>query len=319
MRIDPAIAALRRDRALQRRAQSDMVAACDAWRTTAATGQVLAELERYGEGASLAQCAALRALFTDAESAPRLVAALNRAFCDALAREPLGHPPFRHGYDRGASTLLLARHGRAQLVLHACEPGVRSFDVVSFSDGERREAVLAGKARARIVRARESSARFALQPVAFEPGLRLALDLREEALQVLAIERRLVSLRLHRFASMPAPTREYSLSSGAFLRQSAGEIRASRQEAMLALLGRMRCADAVPVMAAIAREPGDASLRWQALRECLALDTAAGFAALSELAAARSDALAAPAAALRAQLLEAHPELAGLAIVPCPA
>jgi len=129
----------------------------------------------------------------------------------------------------------------------------------------------------------------------------------------------LVSLRLHRIASMPAPTREYALSSGALLRQSAGEIRASRQEAMLAVLGRMRRADAVPVMAAIAREPGDASLRWQALRECLALDTAAGFSALGDLACAPTDPLAAPAATLRTQLLAAHPELAGLAVVACPA
>jgi len=296
-----------------------MAAAADAWRREAETGQMLGELERYGQGASLAQCPAMRALFGDGRSAPRLVAALVRTFAAALAREPFAHPPFRHGYDRGSATLMLARSGRAQLVLHGCEPGSRRFDVVSFGDGERREAVLAGKAKARIVRRRGQAGPFALQRLTLAPGVRLAFDMRAKALQVLAIERRLVSLRLHRFASLPAPTREYRLADGVLLRQSAGDIRASRQEVMLALLGRMRRADAVPVMGAIAREPGDASLRWQALRECLALDTAAGFAVLSELAAARSDVLVAPAAALRAQLLEAHPELAGLAIVPCPA
>ena len=145
-----------------------------------------------------------------------------------------------------------------------------------------------------------------------EPGVRVALDLCTEALQVLAIERRLVAVRLHRFASMPEPTREYRLSDGALLRQSAGHVRASRQEVMLALLGRMRRADAVPVMGAIAREPGDASLRWQALRECLALDTAEGFAALQTIAAAGDDPLSEQAAALRAQLIEAHPVLRAL-------
>jgi len=319
MRIDPAIDAMRSDWSRQQRAQAAMAATCDAWRSDAATGQVLAELERYGHGAPLAECPALRALFGDSSSAPRLVAALIRAFAEELSREPFAHPPFRHGYDRGTATLLLARSGRAQLVLHGSEPGLRGFDVVSLSDGERREAVLAGKAEARIVRRRWRSGRFAEQPLMLEPGVRVALDLCTEALQVLAIERRLVAVRLHRFASMPEPTREYRLSDGALLRQSAGHVRASRQEVMLALLGRMRRADAVPVMGAIAREPGDASLRWQALRECLALDTAAGFGALCELACAQRDPLAAPAAALRAQLLEAHPELAGLAIVPCPA
>ena len=116
----------------------------------------------------------------------------------------------------------------------------------------------------------------------------------------------------------PAPTREYDFATGALLRQAAGDVRASRHEAMLALLGRMGRAEAAPVMAAIAREPGDDSLRWQALRECLALDTAAGFAALCEVARAPDDPLAEPAGALRAQLLEAHPGLCSLGAA-CPA
>ena len=116
---------------------------------------------------------------------------------------------------------------------------------------------------------------------------------------------------------MPGPSREHDLSTGALLRQATGDIRASRQEVMLALLGRMRRAEAAPVMAAIATEPGDPSLRWQALRECLALDPAAGFAALSEVAGVASDPLAGPAGALRAQLREAYPELASLAGVAC--
>src|SRR5687768_16274838 len=121
MRIDPAIAALRRDRAPQRRAQAATVAACDAWRAQPETGGALAELERYGEGMPLEACPALLALFAGGEAAPGTMAALVRPLCAALAAEPFGHPPFRHGYDRGTSTLLLARHGRAQLALHACE------------------------------------------------------------------------------------------------------------------------------------------------------------------------------------------------------
>ena len=309
MRIDPAIAALRRDRALQRRAQARMAAACDAWRAAPGVHEVLAAFERYGQGAPLADCPALQAVFTDRETAPRVVAALTGEFCCALGEEPFGHPPLRHGYDRGTATLLLARRGRAQFVLHASEPDARRFDTVTFSDAERFEAVLAGEARGRTVRRKGRFGRFAEQPLVLGAGARLEFDMREEAPQVLAIDRRLVALRLHRTAPNPAPTREYDLATGALLRQSAGGIRMSRHEIMLALLGRMRRADAAPVMAAIACEPGDASLRWQALRECLALDTGAGFAALRDLAHTEGDPLAAQARALQARLVEAHPVL----------
>lgn len=103
--------------------------------------------------------------------------------------------------------------------------------------------------------------------------------------------------------------REYALADGALLKQTAGEVRQSRHETMLALLGRMKRREAVPVMAAIACQSGADSLRWEALRESLALDTAQGFAALCALARSPLDPLAAPAGALRAQLVEAHPRL----------
>ncbi|GGC24572.1 hypothetical protein GCM10011371_10270 [Novosphingobium marinum] len=70
-------------------------------------------------------------------------------------------------------------------------------------------------------------------------------------------------------------------------------------------------------MAAIARESGSPALRWQALRECLSLDTLAGFTVLTEIARSPSDELAPAAGALRSQLVEAHPELDE--VVPCPA
>lgn len=86
----------------------------------------------------------------------------------------------------------------------------------------------------------------------------------------------------------------------------------------MGLLARMRRQDAAPAMAEIARGQGSDHLRWQALRNCLALDTAQGFSALTAIAANPADALARPAGALRAQLLEAHPQLTGLEADPCP-
>lgn len=294
-----------------------MVAACDGWRAAPEAVRVLAELERFGAGASLAACPALGAVFTDGGSAPRLVAVLVRCFCGVMTREPFGHPPLRHGFERGASTLLLARAGRAQLVLHAREPGSWSFDGVGLSDAERHEAVLSGAAEGRIVHRGVLSGPFGERPIALQEGTRLTLDLTREALQVLQVERRLVSLRLHRHAAVPGPTCEYALADGALRHQSAGDIRTSRHEAMLALLGRMGRAEAAATMTTIAREPGDPSLRWQALRECLALEAAAGFAALCEIAGAADDPLAEPAESLRLQLLGAHPQLAALDAAPC--
>jgi len=316
MRIDPAIAALQADRRLQRRAQAKMIATTEAWRVDPVAVDAVAELDRFGAGAPLEACPALEASFPGADAAPELAASLCRHVTTALAEEPFGHPAMRHGFDGSASTLLLARSGRAQLILHAREPGETTFETVSFSDALRYEAVLAGEAQARIVRPTlgpaASQRPFHEEALSLRPGTRLALDLGSEALQVLATTRRLVSLRLHRFAAEPEPSREYRLADGVLLHQAAGSIRTSRQEMMLALLGRMEVAEAAPLMAELALEEGDSSLRWQALRECLALDTVAGFRALAALARRADDPLAAPAGALRAQLVEAHPQLLSL-------
>jgi len=51
-------------------------------------------------------------------------------------------------------------------------------------------------------------------------------------------------------------------------------------------------------------------LRWEALRQMLALDARRGMALLAELAARGGDALAAPSASLLGDLLAAQPDLA---------
>jgi len=323
MRIDPAIHALRADRALQQQAQRAMFAACDAWRQDPAVSGALDELERFGDGAPLEACPALEGLFTGQDEAPALAAALSRHFAAALAAVPFGHPPFRHSYDGAVSTLLLASAGRAHLTLHAREPGTCDHDISGYSDALRYDAVLAGEADARIVRCTQRRGQdlpvLHSEAITLCAGSRIALDLDTETLQVLAARGRLVTLRLHRSAADPRPAREHALEDGRLLRQASGSIRSSRQEMMLALLGRMSRPEAVPTMAAMALDEGDDSLRWQSLRECLALDTATGFATLATLARRAGDPLAAAAGALRAQLVEAHPQLLALESPQCPA
>jgi hypothetical protein len=84
------------------------------------------------------------------------------------------------------------------------------------------------------------------------------------------------------------------------------------------LLGAMGRTDAVPVFADIAKQGGE-QLRWEALRNCLALDSVAGFQALGKVAGDPDDTLVGSAAALKTQLLAAHPQFSKLEEAPCPA
>ena len=319
MHVPPEIAALRSDRAPQREAQTAMKRALELWLAESAVAQVRRDLVAYGAGESLAECAGLQSVFATSGRAEAILASLTAHFCAELRDNPMGHPPFRAGFDGVVGSIQLVRSGTAHLSLHAREPGKFAATAHRFSDCQRHEAVVGGSARARIVRRLEAGGgtRFAVQRLALRQGSRLSLDLAREALQFSSVSTRLVVLRLSRQRSDPRPSREYDAATGKLLHQSAGDLATSRLEASIALLGRMGRKDAARPIAHIARGHGDTSLRWQALRECLALDTAEGFAALRTLASDAADPLAAPAGALRAQLLEMHPELAQLEAMRC--
>lgn len=322
MDVHPDIAALRSDLAPQRLSQAAMEAARQAWRAEPGNAALAAELDRFGCGAPLEDCPSLEAIFTGSGDAELLARQLARHYCAAMAENPLAHPPFRNGFTGSAGSLLLARAGRAQLLLQFCEPGEAPSPSYLFSDAVRFDAVLAGKATARIVRItghEADSVRFSHQQVFLTGGERFALDLANEAFCLDRVERRLVVLRLVRAAPEPDPVREYEPESGRLLRQSAAKIATSRQEALVTLLGRMGRKDAAPYIARIALGCDDPSLRWQAIREGLALDTQMGFCTLAKVARKSEDPLAAQAGALRAQLLETYPQLAQLEADECPA
>lgn len=322
MQVHPDIAALRSDRAPQREAQAAMLAAQQQWAAEPGAATMLEELDDYGKGAPLEACRVLEAMFTVAGEAERLLDLMSQHYCRAIAANPIGHPPFRHGFDGKSASILLASAGRAQLMIQAKEPGEYITETYGFSDATRLDAVLGGAADARLVgtlKRSDGSVRFREQSLVLQASHRLALDLGSETLVVDRVQRRLVVLRLLRTARAPQPSRDHDAASGRLLHQSAGHIGTSRQEAIIALLGRMGREDAVPEIVRIALGDGDSSLRWQALREALALDTGAGFGALSNVAQRGGDALAAQAGALRARLLEAHPQLVKLETDRCPA
>lgn len=314
MRVDPAIAALRSDHAPQRQAQTAIKQACDAWQAEPSVASFLAAFEKFGAGAALENCLALEQVFMEDTGDDGLIHSLTRHLCAAISENPLAHPPFRNGYDGRSSTMLLAKSGRAQLLLQAREPGEYEYPCVTFSDAIRFDATLAGKARANLLRTSGplEKVHLAHEQIDLRGGVRLALDCSTESMLVTQVERRLVTLRLVQNTSTPQPGREYCIETGKLLHQSAGSRAASRREMMVALLGRMERAEAAPVLAAMVSSESDTSLRWQSLRECLALDTAQGFSALCQIARSAEDALAPSAGALRAQLLEAHPQLSQL-------
>lgn len=285
-------------------AQSALSAAQEVWRQDPHCVRLLEAIGDYAAGADI-----------DPLSDRRLVASVAEAFVGhvtpALAAHPLGQVPVRHGHDSRVSSMLLAREGRALLSLVAREPGLHERRAVGFDATIRRELVLAGKGRGRI--ASRCDATLSFEPCALEPPASFVLDGRDSALLVDEVETRLVSLRLDLLPVVAVAAREYALETGEFLHQSAGDAQESREELALAILGRMGRSDAVPLMVEFTREGSD-HLRWQALRECIALDTAAGLAALRTIAGDPADSLNRPAAALLGDLRAAHPQLAMLEV-----
>lgn len=305
MQVHPTIAALRGDDAPQRQAQAALFGALDVWRNDIAA--VRADLDRFGEGQKLGDCQSLAVLFSDSVAAGAFAGDFVGRTLRRLSTATLGHVPLRHFTDGTISTLLLARSGRAALFLVAVD-GARLAAhppprAVAMTATEAWETILAGRATAELISDRRTMRDLV-------PGVTIERDCSRQAMILREVRGTLVSLRLQRRKADAEPTREIDLASGAAIHQAAATAEESRRELMVALLGRMGRSDAAPVLADLARRPGSDALRWQGLRECLGLDSAAGFAVLTEIAQTAADPLAVPAGALRAQLIETHPELA---------
>ena len=325
MIVHPELRTLRSDDAPQRDAQERLYQAVGEWRRQPQVAELLAELSAYAEGRRLADCPALAALFDESNgTALELARIFARAAAEALAAAPLGYLPLRHFSDGVISTLLLGHAGAVTLSLVAVDgAGLAARPrptAVDFRPSEVAERVLAGSASAELIVRRPSgdrNAELARRPIQLAPGRAVRRDGSDTALLLGKVAGCLVTLRLQRRRADGGPTREYALADGSLLHQAASNPRDSRLELMMALLGRMGRGDAAPPIAALAREGGSTALRWQALRECLALDTLAGFQTLTAIAASPGDPLAATAGALRAHLVETYPQLE--LVAPCPA
>lgn len=325
MIIHPDLRALRSDDSPQRDAQEALFRAVGVWREQPHVAAMFKEIEQFDDGLPIMEFPQLFALFCEEHAAARSLALqFARVTSDCLGSAPLGHAPFRHFTDGVHSTLLLARSGNVTLSL-ICVDG-EGFNrrlaptTADFSPSEVCEHVLAGSARGERITCRaadDNAAPLEKTEISIESGSVIQRDARAEALLLREITGCLVTLRLQRRQVNAGATCEYRLADGALVHQAAGNPMDSRAELMMALLGRMERADSAPLLAEIALGDATDALRWQALRECLALDTFEGFSALTTIARSPVDTLASTAGALHSQLVETYPQLRELE--PCPA
>ena len=324
MLLRPELQALRSDDTPQRQAQAVLHRLTARWRADVGNGLEEA-LASYAHGEPLAHLPPLARLFLPGNPAAlRLTRDLIDRMAVALATAPWGQVPLRHKVDDMTATLVLGAAGNAVLLLQTIDgAGLKRRPAAltaSFSPGETYDHVLAGTADARIIALSgetDLSADLKVTPCQLVAGDVTRRSGAHQSLLIDAVPTSLTTLKLQRRPANGSVTREFSLADGALAHQAAGNPRESRFELTAALLGRMGRSDAAPLLAAMAEENGGQSLRWQSLKECLGLDSGAGFLALSRIAARDDDPLAGPAEALRLQLLSNYPQLAGA--VQCPA
>ncbi|HCF25543.1 MAG TPA: hypothetical protein DER67_08540 [Novosphingobium sp.] len=317
--------ALRSNDAPQRSAQAAVGEVLGAWRDSGQGLQVERELRLFSGGAAIEDLPFLSTLFCQNESAPiHFVEHLLLPLLGRLKADPLTQSPLRFSTDDIQTTLVIAKFRNTTLTLQSVSGAALDRkpypNSASFSPTETYDRILAGTARVLKVAVEQqlpNGALLSCNESVIEQGQVRHRYGRSEAQLLRSVQGSLVTLKLQRPTADHDVTREYALDGGRLLRQAAGTPHDSRLELAAALLGRMARLDAAPLLSVMAEEEGNPSLRWQALRECLGLDTARGFRTLCSLASRADDPLAVPAGALRAQLLETYPELSGVS--ECPA
>jgi hypothetical protein len=313
MQVHPELARLRGVAAPQPRCD----AALAAWRARSEVTAITAALARYDAGEALTALPELSRLTSDHDAAQTLIAGFIAPLIAALRAEPLAQLPLGHSTAPGIARLRLASEGHATLTLAAYARRAHSLpQSMLFEDCAAHELVVAGAGRAAVHRLHEG--RLASEERALAPGTRLTRDGPDTARQIIAVTRPLLVLQLTREPAHPAPSREVALTDGRLLKTISGCKRTSQQLMALAVLGALGHRPALDEMTRLARDIGaDRDLRWEALRQCLALDAARGLALLATLAGDGGDTLNAPSAALHRQLLARRPDLA--ALIPEPA
>ncbi|MEL7217203.1 MAG: hypothetical protein AAGK01_02100, partial [Pseudomonadota bacterium] len=224
--------------------------------------------------------------------------------------------PFRFRQSGGFSAIQLFRFGRATLSLAAYErqAKVREPETARFIDVETTELIVSGRARGTLHRCSDLDGSTVVETCAetWETGDRIVVQ-PGETRQIVAVEGSLLMLQLTRTAIRPIATREYALADSRLLKTASGDKRASSELMALGVLGAMKHEAGLKVMRDIAiNTERDPDLRWEAVRQTLALKPDSGIVLLGTLAQSRTDQLSQPADKLRNELRKAHPQLASI-------
>ncbi|RGP40096.1 hypothetical protein BPTFM16_00372 [Altererythrobacter insulae] len=311
MIVDPAIAALRSDRASQQLLRDEMARCHVTW--CADNHTILCELEKYGQDADLERLDCLSALVRRHEQAHYFVDQWQSVFAKVLMRFPLAQFPHRHHYSDGFANLEIASSGGAALSLLVYEekPSAAEAKSAVFTDRELHEIVLSGAGEASFYNLDDDCCKrsIAARTSCLSPGMWMSTVRETQSRQIDSVVGRLTILQLSRVPSRPKMTQEFALTSGQLLKQSSGDKRTSQHEMAMAVLTAMGRTDAAPACARVSRS-GPVHLRWEAVRHALALDFAQGWTELCRIAEASEDALSGQARNLHRQLCENYPQLA---------
>lgn len=311
MIIHPAIAALRADPGSQRRRQLAMQQAAQQWRSDDSVQKLQREIGAYEAGFALEDCPTLRRLLYDSASARDFTARWCSQTLAHVSQMPLAEVPFSHRQSGGYSTVRLLTYGSATLSLSAYERRVEPVQAQAalFVDREMVELVLRGKGRGTFHKLGEGN-KISTEARVWETG-DLITTRANEARQFADVSGSMLVLQLTRSPENPAPTREIRLCDGALVKRASGNKASSRDMLALGVLGALGHAPAVDVMEQTASDRSrETDLRWEAVRQLLALETLRGFSLLSSLAQIADDPIATPSAKLRNQLVKAYPQLA---------
>lgn len=308
MHVHPDIARLRSGDA----PQPVCDAALAAWRAAPQVAAARAALERFDAGAALDDLPDLALLMHDLAAARDFAAGLITTLIAALRAEPLAQVTLGHSSAPGMARIRLIEGTRSAVTLTALAPRARRVSPSAlFEDGSVHELVVAGSGAALLHRI--SSGAVMSEKLTLTPGVRMTRPGPDTARQITAITRPLLLLQITREAAQPGPSREIAVDTGRLIQTISGCRRTSQQMMALGVLGALQYRAGIGAMDALARDlarPRD--LRWEALRQVLAMDAAKGLALLAALAGNTADALSAPARALQQQLRAARPDCAAL-------
>ncbi len=312
MIVHPDIAALRSDPVSQRRIAARMQHARQEWLSDRTTKEVTRALSHYNDGCDLDACQALSDIFSDRVKAMEFAGVWITALLDALRAEELGEAPFRYRTSPGVSSIQILQSGQASINLVVYERSdCANGDVpqtAMFADCESDEIVLSGTAIATCHTLDEKAVgatKLDTIKLSLTAGDRITLKGKRQARQIISVGGLMVLLQLSRTPDAPAPSREFSLSDGQLLRSVSGDKAASQRLMALAVLGALDNGEEAArgaMRSAALDKAEDMDVRWEAVRQTLALDTQHGLDLLDACAGDSSDALAQPARQLSGQL-----------------